>query len=119
MKKVVTIMAAVMLLCPAFAQKTLKGAYADAFKIGCAVNSQIVSGRDSRSVQIILEQFNAISPENDLKPEVLHPTPDRWNFQAADRYVQEQLTNRTNYPLLFNRDRTSKPAFDAVLSIPK
>ena len=70
------------------AQKTLKGAYADAFKMGCAVNSSIVNGRDSRSAQIILQQFNAVSPENDMKAEVLHPSPDRWNFQAADRYVQ-------------------------------
>ena len=88
MKKVITVLSVSMLLCPAFAQKTLKGAYADAFKMGCAVNSQIVSGRDSRSAQIILEQFNAISPENDMKAEVLHPRPDTWNFQAADRYVQ-------------------------------
>jgi endo-1,4-beta-xylanase len=29
------------------------------------------------------------------------------------------IPNRTNYPLLYNRDRTPKPAFDAVLSIPK
>ena len=72
----------------AHAQKTLKSAYADAFKMGCAVNSQIVSGHDSRSAQIILEQFNAVSPENDMKAEVLHPTPDTWNFQAADRYVK-------------------------------
>jgi endo-1,4-beta-xylanase len=28
------------------------------------------------------------------------------------------IPNRTNYPLLFNRDRTPKPAFDAVLNIP-
>ena len=72
----------------AHAQKTLKSAYADAFKMGCAVNSQIVSGRDSRSAQIILQQFNAVSPENDMKAEVLHPTPDTWNFQAADRYIK-------------------------------
>lgn len=73
---------------PALAQNTLKEAYKDAFKMGCAVNTQIVSGRDNRSAQIILKQFNAVSPENDLKPEVLHPQPDEWNFQAADRYVQ-------------------------------
>ena len=29
------------------------------------------------------------------------------------------ITNRTNYPLLFNRDLSPKPALDAVLSIPK
>lgn len=79
---------ATILSLPALAQNTLKEAYKDAFKMGCAVNTQIVSGRDNRSAQIILKQFNAVSPENDLKPEVLHPQPDEWNFQAADRYVQ-------------------------------
>jgi len=89
MKKVITTLLPVLVMCMTVqAQKTLKGAYADAFKMGCAVNSQIVNGRDSRSAQIILQQFNAISPENDLKPEVIHPTPDRWNFQPGDRYVQ-------------------------------
>ena len=28
------------------------------------------------------------------------------------------IPNRTNYPLLYNRDRTPKPAFDAVLNVP-
>ena len=88
--KRISVIFALFLLCAitASAQKTLKGAYADAFKMGCAVNSSIVNGRDSRSAQIILQQFNAVSPENDMKAEVLHPSPDRWNFQAADRYVQ-------------------------------
>ncbi|MBR6856120.1 MAG: endo-1,4-beta-xylanase, partial [Bacteroidaceae bacterium] len=88
--KRITVVFALFLMCTitASAQKTLKGAYADAFKMGCAVNSSIVNGRDSRSAQIILQQFNAVSPENDMKAEVLHPSPDRWNFQAADRYVQ-------------------------------
>ena len=84
----ITFCMAAILSLPALAQNTLKEAYKDAFKMGCAVNTQIVSGRDNRSAQIILKQFNAVSPENDLKPEVLHPQPDDWNFQAADRYVQ-------------------------------
>ena len=71
-----------------FSQKTLKSAYADAFMMGCAVNSQIVSGRDSRSTEIILQQFNAVSPENDMKAEVIHPRPDTWNFEPADRFVK-------------------------------
>ena len=29
------------------------------------------------------------------------------------------VPGRTNYPLLFNRDRTPKPAFNAVVNIPK
>ena len=70
------------------AAKTLRGVYSDAFKIGCAVNGSIVSGRNARAVELVKTHFNAISPENDLKPEVLHPSEDRWNFGAADRYVQ-------------------------------
>lgn len=67
---------------------TLQEAYADAFKMGCAVNTSIVNGRDSLSKAIVCQQFNAISPENDLKPEVLHPSPDRWNWRNADQYVE-------------------------------
>ena len=28
------------------------------------------------------------------------------------------IPNRTNYPLIYYRDRTPKPAFDAVLNVP-
>jgi len=65
----------------------LKDAYSDAFLIGTAVNRFILSGRDTLSYNILLKDFNAMSPENDMKPEVLHPTPDTWNFTAADQYV--------------------------------
>lgn len=67
---------------------TLKEAYAGAFKIGTAVNGQIASGRNAQGQKIAIEQFNAISPENDLKAEVLHPTKDTWNWRAADNYVE-------------------------------
>jgi len=66
---------------------TLKDAFSGDFKIGCAINSAIADGRDSIGTALLLANFNAISPENDLKPEVLHPTPDRWNWRAADRYA--------------------------------
>ena len=68
-------------------KQVLKNVYADCFKVGCAVNTGIANGRNPKAREIVLEHFNAISPENDLKPEVLHPSPDRWNFGPADRYV--------------------------------
>ncbi|MBO4498695.1 MAG: endo-1,4-beta-xylanase [Bacteroidaceae bacterium] len=68
--------------------RTLKEAYGGAFKVGCAVNSGIVSGRNAKALSILQDNFNAISPENDLKPEVIHPARDRWNFGPGDRYVQ-------------------------------
>lgn len=62
--------------------------YADAFKVGCAINHSIASGRDSLANALVLHHFNAISPENELKAETIHPRPGVWNFGPADRYVE-------------------------------
>lgn len=70
------------------ANRTLKEAYAGAFKIGTAVNRQMAMGRDAKADAVVDMHFNAISPENDLKPEVLNPAPGRWNFGPADSYVK-------------------------------
>ena len=67
---------------------TFKEAYNDAFLTGIAVNGAITSGRDSVSQKIILNQFNAISPENVMKAEVVNPEPGVYNFEGADRYVE-------------------------------
>ena len=93
MKRVFTIICSLIVCSGVFSQESLKDAYSGAFKMGCAANSQIVSGRDARSQGLILKQFNAISPENDMKAEVLHPRPDVWNFRAADEYVKFAADN--------------------------
>ena len=67
--------------------QTLKEAYSDAFKIGVAINATIVSGEDSRAQEIILEQFNTVTPENVMKAEVINPEPGIFDFTAADAYV--------------------------------
>ena len=67
---------------------TLKDAYKDAFKIGCSVNNAIVQGSDLASQQIVLKQFNSLTPENVLKAETVNPRPGVWNFAHADAYVK-------------------------------
>ncbi len=42
---------------------------------------------------MIREETNAISPENVLKWESVHPEPDRYNFGPGDRYVAFGETN--------------------------
>lgn len=64
----------------------LKDAYSDCFQIGAAISPFNFSDRDPETRSLILKHFNAISPDNDLKPESLHPSPDVWNFQRADDY---------------------------------
>ena len=65
----------------------LKDAYKDAFKIGAAVSSFELSGRNPEYEALILKNFNTLTPGNELKPESLHPRPDVWNWERADRYV--------------------------------
>jgi endo-1,4-beta-xylanase len=55
--------------------------------IGAAINQNQSDGRDTAAVDLITRQFNTISPENLLKFQSLHPEPDRFTFDAADRYV--------------------------------
>ncbi len=55
--------------------------------VGVAVNADQSDGRDERAVAIVTRQFNSISPENLLKWEKVHPEPDRYDFEPADRYV--------------------------------
>ena len=77
------------LLCMgADAQPYLKDAYKDAFKIGVAIGRMQTSGRIPQATDLVLKHFNSISPENDMKPEVIHPRPDVWNFAGADDYVK-------------------------------
>src|SRR5690606_34212311 len=67
---------------------TLKQAYAHDFLIGTAVNDDIVSGKDAASQALVLKHFNAITLENAMKAEVVHPLPGQWDFKAADAFVE-------------------------------
>ena len=67
---------------------SLKEAYDGSFKMGCAISPFMVSGRNPQAVELLLSQFNAISPDNCMKPESLHPGPDVWNFGPADAYCE-------------------------------
>lgn len=69
-------------------KQSLQEAYQDAFFIGSALNSEIVSGRDKASQEIILSQFNTITAENVLKAGPINPQPEVFNFEPADAFVQ-------------------------------
>ncbi|MDX1469871.1 MAG: endo-1,4-beta-xylanase [Flavobacteriaceae bacterium] len=66
---------------------SLKEAYKNDFLIGTALNEDMVSGSDSISEEIILKQFNAITPENVMKAEVINPQPGIYNFKPADDFL--------------------------------
>ena len=68
--------------------RTLKDAYSGAFKMGSAISPYDISGRNPGIIPLLLDQFNAISPDNCMKPESLHPRPDVWNFDNAEAYTE-------------------------------
>lgn len=66
---------------------TLKDAYKNAFLIGTAINPSIVSGGNQAVQEIVLKQFNCITPENVMKAAVINPQPNVFNFKPADDFV--------------------------------
>jgi endo-1,4-beta-xylanase len=67
---------------------SLKVAYKDAFRMGTAVNGDIVSGRDKSAQEIVIAQFNAITAENEMKAETINPRPGVYHFGPADQSVE-------------------------------
>lgn len=61
----------------------LKDAYNDYFLMGVAVNQRNIT--DPKQQELIKREFNSITAENDMKPGEMHPAPNVWNFEKADK----------------------------------
>jgi len=69
-------------------QVTLKEAFSEAFLMGTALNEDQIFGRDEQGKALTKTHFNAITPENVMKWEQIHPEPEMYEFKAADRFVE-------------------------------
>ena len=87
---------------------TLKDAFKDHFYVGVAINRTITTStavqadnvnRDldqiNQDISVVTNQFNQISPENDLKWQLIQPRPGAggYNFGPADAYVNFGLAH--------------------------
>lgn len=72
---------------------TLKEAFANDFLVGVAVSHPFIERNDTQCLDLIAKQFNAVSPEDVLKPETVHPAPDVWNFKKGDEYCEFAKTH--------------------------
>jgi endo-1,4-beta-xylanase len=87
---------------------TLKAAYKHHFHVGVAINHSVATGTADeaggfgrtqeqldKDIALVKQQFNQISPENDLKWEMIQPRPgpDGYDFGPADAYVNFGLSN--------------------------
>jgi endo-1,4-beta-xylanase len=73
----------------------LKDVFKQDFLIGAAINEAQSSDPADGSCKLALikKHFDTISPENALKWGRIHPTPDRYIFEPADRYVEFGVKN--------------------------
>ena len=75
---------------------SLSDRYKDLFHLGAAINQDIIFGKDVQSLNIVTSEFNSITPENSLKWLYLQPSPNKFNFIAADKYVALGIKNNMN-----------------------
>ena len=126
----------------------LKDAFKDHFAVGTAVSRNMVMAgaafrrsaeQNAKDVALLKEQFNQISPENDLKWQSIHPREgaNGYDFAPADAFVNFGLNNKmtvvghtlvwhsqtpnwvfagTNPPPLRTRTRRGRADLGAVVS---
>ena len=75
---------------------SLSDRYKDLFHLGAAINQDVILGKDIQSENIVTSEFNSITPENSLKWMYLQPSPNKFNFVAADKYVELGIKNNMN-----------------------
>ncbi|MCG2614298.1 endo-1,4-beta-xylanase [Terrimonas sp. NA20] len=66
---------------------SLKETFKDDFLIGTALNAQQIEEKDPAADKLVKQQFNAATPENIMKAEIIHPEWNRYDFTLADKLV--------------------------------
>jgi len=72
---------------------SLKTAFKKYFLVGAAVNAAQIEEKDTAAAKLINAQFNALTPENIMKAEWIHPAWGTYNFALADKLVAYANTN--------------------------
>jgi endo-1,4-beta-xylanase len=68
---------------------SLKEVYKDYFLIGAAVSNLNIYNYED----LLKKHFNSLTPENQMKWEVIHPRPNFYNFNDADEIVDFAMKN--------------------------
>lgn len=66
----------------------LKSLFSDHFKIGTALSREQIIGSKTAVLPFVNTQFNALTPENSMKWERIHPQLGVYDFEAADALVE-------------------------------
>lgn len=66
---------------------SLKQTFNTDFAVGAALNAEQILQKEPNAKILVPQQFDAITPENIMKAEVIHPELDKYNFKLADKIV--------------------------------
>jgi endo-1,4-beta-xylanase len=66
---------------------SLKETFKNDFLVGFAINTQQIEEKDTAAASVIARQFNAVTPENIMKAEIIQPGWNTYNFDLADKLV--------------------------------
>jgi endo-1,4-beta-xylanase len=66
---------------------SLKELFKKDFLIGTALNAEQIEEKDSAAARLVSQQFNAVTPENVMKAETVHPQWNQYDFSLADKLV--------------------------------
>ncbi len=72
----------------------LQDAFENHFFIGAALGSFQITGEDTRAINLVAKHCNSITAENAMKFGPIHPQPDTYYFEIADRFVEFGETHK-------------------------
>jgi endo-1,4-beta-xylanase len=93
---------------------SLREAYQKEFLIGVALGGTLPGAYPPKGIEMIVKQFNAITPENCLKPQPVHPSEKIWVFEEPDallKFAQENKMVVFGHTLLWH-DQTPNWFFE-------
>lgn len=71
---------------------SLKEVFKSQFVIGMA--GDLPGNYSERELALVREQFNAATPENCMKPSLVHPSENHWRFERTDAFVNWCVENK-------------------------
>lgn len=71
----------------------LKDVFKEDFLVGTSMDTSLILGTDIKAQPFIVKHFNAVTAENAMKWERIHPEPGVYNFALADSMVTFAMKN--------------------------
>ena len=88
--------------------------------LGAAINARQSGGADPQVTEIVTRHFSSVTPENLLKWEAVHPAPETFAFEPADRFVdfsQQHRLAAIGHTLVWHQ-QTPKWVFESAPGVP-